>query len=226
MLSDEGVHRRNAGDVDDGDPGARLHDLLEEVLHHDLRAGAVQRADQRQRENAVPQLHHGGRQLQHVLLLAQDDLFAALLIDLGRVKPELVEQRAGGPHLVDERVRLADLRSESREERLLQREHEGGRLRRAEAHLGPPARDLVQHLANRLPLRARDVVETPALDGVTDAAEQRARLLAQVGLAEEVGTPRGRARLLLDPLVEEILLVLGNDLRESTRRSSHVMPPG
>src|SRR5207245_2380656 len=84
-------------------------------------------------------------------------LFAALLIDLGRVKPELVEQRAGGPHLVDERVRLADLRSESREERLLQREHEGGRLRRAEAHLGPPARDLVQHLANRLPLRAREV---------------------------------------------------------------------
>src|SRR5204862_15278 len=80
-----------AGDVDARDAGARLHDHLEEVIHHDLRAGAAQRAEQRKHEDTVAQLHRVGRQLQNVLLLAQEDLFAALLIELGRVKPETVE---------------------------------------------------------------------------------------------------------------------------------------
>ena len=67
---------------------------LQQVLHDDLGARAVERADQRQRQDAVPQLDHGRGQLQHLLLLPADDLFAALLVDLGRVEPELVEERA------------------------------------------------------------------------------------------------------------------------------------
>ena len=50
--------------------GAGVDDLLQQALHHDLRARAVERADQREREDAVPQLDHRRRQLQHLLLLA------------------------------------------------------------------------------------------------------------------------------------------------------------
>ena len=69
-----------------------LDDPLEQGLHDDLRAGAVERADQRQREDAVPELHDRRRELEQLLLLARDDLLAALLKDLGRVEAELVEQ--------------------------------------------------------------------------------------------------------------------------------------
>ena len=66
---------------------------LQQALHHDLRARAVERADERQREDAVPQLHHRRRQLEQLLLLARDHFFAALLIHLHRVEAELVEHR-------------------------------------------------------------------------------------------------------------------------------------
>ena len=59
---------------------AGLDDPLQQGLHHDLRARAVERADQRQREDAVPELDHRRRQLEHLLLLARDDLLAALLV--------------------------------------------------------------------------------------------------------------------------------------------------
>jgi hypothetical protein len=45
--------------VDDGDLGSFGHDRLKQVLHNDLRARAVQRADQGQRENSVPQFDDG-----------------------------------------------------------------------------------------------------------------------------------------------------------------------
>jgi hypothetical protein len=61
VLGHEGVHRRDARDVDDGDRRPGLHDALEQVLHHDLGPGAVERPDQRQREDAVPELHHRRR---------------------------------------------------------------------------------------------------------------------------------------------------------------------
>ena len=86
-------------------PGAGLDDPLQQALHHDLRARAVERADQRQREDAVPELHHRRRQLEHLLLLARDHLLAALLVHLGRVEAELVEERRRLPDLVGERRR-------------------------------------------------------------------------------------------------------------------------
>ena len=60
----------HAGDVDDRDLRAGLHDALEQALHDDLGARAVQRADQRQRQHAVPELDHRRRQLQHLLAAA------------------------------------------------------------------------------------------------------------------------------------------------------------
>ena len=78
MLRHQRVDGRHAGDVDDRDAGAGVDDLLEQALHHDLRPRAVERADQRQREDAVPELDDRRRELQHLLLLARDQLLAAL----------------------------------------------------------------------------------------------------------------------------------------------------
>ena len=55
VLRDQRVDGRHAGDVEDGDRRAGLDDALQQVLHHDLRARAVERADERQRQDAVPQ---------------------------------------------------------------------------------------------------------------------------------------------------------------------------
>ena len=74
-CADQRIDRRHAGDVDDRDLGAGLDDALQQRLHHDLRARAVERADQRQGQDAVPQLHHRRRELEHLLLLPQNDLF-------------------------------------------------------------------------------------------------------------------------------------------------------
>ena len=54
--------------------GVGCDDRLQQLFHHDLGARAVQGADQRQRQNAVPQLHHRSGELQHLLLLARDHL--------------------------------------------------------------------------------------------------------------------------------------------------------
>ena len=81
-------------------PEPGLDDLLEQGLHDDLGPGAVERADHRQGEDAVPELHDRRGQLEHLLLLAADDLLARLLVDLGGVEAELVEQLGGRPGLV------------------------------------------------------------------------------------------------------------------------------
>ncbi len=78
VLRNQRVHGRYASDVDDRDARARAHDLLQQVLHHDLRAFAVQGADQRERQNAVPKLDDGSGEFQHFRLLAGDRLFAIL----------------------------------------------------------------------------------------------------------------------------------------------------
>src|SRR5215471_9605335 len=55
VLRHQRVHRRHSGDVNDGYACAGLDDLLQQALHHHLRPRAVERADQRQGENALPQ---------------------------------------------------------------------------------------------------------------------------------------------------------------------------
>jgi hypothetical protein len=120
VLGHQRVHRGHAGDVDDRDPRAGVHDALEQVLHHHLGARAVQRADQRQAEHSVPQLHDRRRQLEHLPLLLADDLLARLLIRLGRVEAEGVQQRGGLPDLIGQGPGVASqLLGQSREHRLL-----------------------------------------------------------------------------------------------------------
>ena len=111
-----------------------LDDLLQQALHHHLRAGAVERADQRQREDVVPQLHHRRGQLEQLLLLAHDHLLAAVLVHLGGEQAELVEQQRGAPGLVGElRGPGLQVLAQAAEQRLLEREDEGRGLDRREA---------------------------------------------------------------------------------------------
>src|SRR5262249_50839514 len=81
MLCDERVNRRHACDVEDGDDRSGLHDALQKAFHYHLRALAIERADEREREDAVPQLDDRSGQLQHLLLLPSDDFLTALLMD-------------------------------------------------------------------------------------------------------------------------------------------------
>ena len=76
MLGHQGVDGGYAGDVDDGDAAPGLDDALEQALHHDLRARAVERADEGQREDTLPELDDRRGQLEHLLLLAGDDPLA------------------------------------------------------------------------------------------------------------------------------------------------------
>ena len=66
---------------------AGLDDPLQQRLHDDLGPGAVERADHRQGQDAVPELHDRRGQLEHLLLLAADDLLAGLLEGLTVYRP-------------------------------------------------------------------------------------------------------------------------------------------
>ena len=67
------------------------HDRFQQVLHHDLRARAVQRSDQRQRQDVLPELHHRSGKLQQFLLLARDHVFARLLIHFRGQQSECIQ---------------------------------------------------------------------------------------------------------------------------------------
>ena len=101
----------------------------EQALHHDLRARAVERADERQRQDAVPQRDDRRRELQHLLLLTVDDGLALLLEHLRRVQAERIQQDGRFPGFGGEGSGILGLVSDEREERLLQRKDEGRRLR-------------------------------------------------------------------------------------------------
>src|SRR5665213_349231 len=80
MLRRQGIDRRHAGNVDDGDLGAFGDDRLEQIFHHDLGPLAVERTDDRQGEDAFPQFYDRRREFQNLALLTRDDAFPTLLI--------------------------------------------------------------------------------------------------------------------------------------------------
>src|SRR5690242_19798133 len=126
VLGHQRVDRRHPGDVDDRDRGARVHDALEQALHHHLGPVAVERADERHRQHPLPQRDHRGRELEQVTPLALDHVLARALVDLGGEEAELVEEPGGGPRLAAEPFAVgAVLLAEAGEERLLEREDEG-----------------------------------------------------------------------------------------------------
>src|SRR5581483_8833775 len=102
VLRDQRIDRGNTGDIDDGDCGACFHDGLQQALHHDLGALAIQRSDERQGENTVPEFDDGRRQFEELPLLAADYLLAAFLIGLGAQQAELVQKHCDLPKLVTE----------------------------------------------------------------------------------------------------------------------------
>jgi hypothetical protein len=97
VLGDQRVHCGHPGDVDDRDRGSRVHDLLEEALHHHLGARAVESADEGDGEDPVPELHHGSGELDELFLLPADDPLARLQVGLHRHEPELVEDDRDPP---------------------------------------------------------------------------------------------------------------------------------
>src|SRR5262245_54173181 len=96
MLRNLRVHGRHAGNVEDRDAGFGSDDALEQVLHHYLRAGAVERANQRERENSLEKPYDRRRKLEHLLLLPLDHVFAGLLKYLDRIEAQLVDEQRGG----------------------------------------------------------------------------------------------------------------------------------
>ena len=78
-------------------------DRFQQILHHHLRARAIQSADQRQRQNVLPQPHHRRGEFQQLLLLAGDDLFTRLLKRLRGEQAEPVQEQRGFQHLIRQR---------------------------------------------------------------------------------------------------------------------------
>jgi hypothetical protein len=72
VLGDECVDGWNAGNVDYGDVSFVPDDTVQQVFHHDLGASGIQRADQRQRQDPLPQFDHRCRKLRDLGLLPYD----------------------------------------------------------------------------------------------------------------------------------------------------------
>ena len=190
VLCRERVHRRHARDVDDRDARAGLDDPLEERFHDDLGAGAVEGADHRQGEDALPELDDRRRELEHLLLLAADHFLARLLVDLGRVEAQLVQQFGDGPALVGQGLAVpGGLAEEPGEQGLLEGEHEGRRLRGAEALEAARAGKATQHAPDILPLGRPNVVQLTRLGGRSEEGEEFAALLAQLPFLQLARVP-------------------------------------
>ena len=204
VLRHERIHRRHAGDVDDGDPRPGIDNALQQVFHHDLRARAVERADERQGQHAVPELDDGSRELHHLLLLPHDELFAPFLMQLGRVETELVEQRRHGPGRLGQRHRiLGVLAAYTLEERLFEREDEHGRLRGRQPEAGARLRQVLEHAAHLVPLAAGDIVYPAVLHAGAQHPEEIRRLLLQLALVHQVRAFRVR-HLRADPFAQDV----------------------
>ena len=100
-LRHQRIDSGHTRDVDNRDQGAGLHDLLQETLHHHLGPLTVESADEGQRENVFPQLHHRG-QLHHFALLPLDELLAAFHERFNGQQPQPVQQAGGAPDLFSE----------------------------------------------------------------------------------------------------------------------------
>ena len=220
VLRHQRIHRGHAGDVDDGDLGAGLHDPLQQALHHDLGARAVERADHRQRQDAVPQLDDRRRQLEHLLLLPGDDLLSRLLVDLGGVEARACRAarwRSRSPRSAPAASPPYSSRS-ALEERLLQREDEGGGLRRREAPRATGPRDIRQPVAHSLPGGPVDAVERTLAYRAAQEAKELARLVAQLAVRDDGPARERSGELDLDPLVEDIGFTPLEELRQTAIR--------
>ena len=195
----------HAGDVDDRDLGAGGDDLFEQALHHDLRARAVERADQRQRQNALPELDDRRGEFEQLLLLAGDDFLAAALVHLGGVQTELVEQARDGPDLRGPRRPPPRSAAISANSGCLSEKTKVAVSDGVKAERGALGRQLFENIARVGPARSRNVFQIAALDAALEGREKAARLLAEFAFADRATAEPGRAALQPQPFVEQTI---------------------
>src|SRR2546423_4870293 len=180
------VDGRHAGDVEDGDLGARLDDALKQALHHQLRAAAVERADQRQADDAIPDLHDGRRQLQHILLLLADDALALLDRRYEDERAEFVERFRYFVDLIDQQFGIVlILVTQEGQQRFFQAEDIKRRLRWTESLGGARFGDFQKQAANRIELFAAHLFGVGVGDGRDEGAQKGLRIMAQLFAADQ-----------------------------------------
>src|SRR4030095_8884511 len=131
----------------------------------------------------------------------------------------------GGPGLRGEGGRiLGEVALETREDRLLDREHEGRGLRVGESLPGSRLGDRGKNIAQSLPGRALDVAPIAAGQSRPESLERLPRLVLQRGLLHQIGPRGGCGHLRLPPVLEDFSLVLLDQLRDSTVYW-HALPP-
>ena len=150
--------------------GAGVDQGLQQPLHHDLGAGRVQRADQRDGDDAVPQLDDRGGELQQLLGLVGDHALARGGVGLEGEQPEVVDPTG---QCREAAVAVGVVRLlEDGEHRLLEAEDADGGLGGGEALAGAGAADLAEQTSEVGVAVCGDavVVRRGALGG-EDAAE-------------------------------------------------------
>ncbi len=173
VLRDQRVDRRHAGNVDDGDLRFRADDPLQQIFHHDLGARAVQRADQRQRENALPQFDHWRRQLQQFLLLSPDDLLPRSLVAFEGVQPELVEKPGCQQDFLGKPVNvIREFATQQPEQRLPEGEHETRRFSGGKPLDDTLGGEILQQLPHGSPIGNRDGIGRTQVSAVTQFVQK------------------------------------------------------
>src|SRR5688500_759652 len=221
VLRDERIDRRYSGDVNDCNRRARFHDALEQTFHHDLRTRAVERADHREREDPFPELYHGGRKLEHLLLLSYNDLFTRILERLDRQESKLVDELIHFPQRTGEPRRVLNLATEHRLQRFLQREYERRSLAGAVSLARPFVRKLVKERSDGLPGFGVKVVHLPALGGVSQQSQKVLRLSLQLpGFVPEIPSGAGSSQTCV-PETEQLVAVRSKHVNRTKFRGSH-----
>src|SRR5437867_4981123 len=145
VVGHGGVDVRHARDVEHDDFGAVGPYAAEQLLGQLTRALGIDDADDRQDEQALPDLEHGGRQLADRLLLLADDALALLNEPDGDRDRDAV---GGGFVRVEDPVELVEvvaiLREQRAREHVAEQEHDPDDLVRLDASRDDPLREVTR----------------------------------------------------------------------------------
>src|SRR5436305_7235169 len=204
------VDGRHAGDVEDGDLGARLDDALKQAFHHQLRAAAVERADQRQADDAIPYLHDRRRQFQHILLLLADDALAILDRRYEDERAEFIERFRYFVDLIDQQFGIVlILVAQEGQQRFFQAEDIKRRLRWTEGLCSARFGDFQKQAANRIELFAAHLFGVGIGDGRDEGAQKGLRIMAQLFAADQRLAEIRRRKAVFNPRFENLVLAFG-----------------
>ena len=203
---------------------ARLDDRFQQVLHHHLRAGAVQGSNQRQRQNILPQPHHRSGKFQQLLLLARDHVLRASSgTPPSSESPSFVDQHCGEPDLIAQAFGSVpnSLRSAEKSGRLRENTNEAVSL--GCSHPSPGVTTSRQEIPERGPVRAGDIRGPVSPQRALERAHELGGLpIGMVALSGSQFSAGGL--LLLDPSVGNLLLAFVKNLGKSTIGCWHDPP--